>query len=309
MRKYIAIVLSLVFILTGCGETQIGPTWQEQYDLGVRYLSEGNYEEAIIAFTAAIEIEPKRPEAYIGLSDAYTGLGDTDAARQALEDGFAATGDADIQTLLEAMQDSWVERPDFTGQPGDGLSELLGTLDISMDEVCIDGVPIRQLTIEQVQQLRPEAEEPIFGIRSNSTEYTYGNWSWYNGEKLGTFDVEQRFDSPCITRVEYESWMWDGAEIVLDVGFRGLHTGDSLVKALTALGFTDEGASLLAEAAASRTPDDALMIVLDIPKRDAYLVTAGNCAIQIYMENGWSIGMSFIQGQRMENFTVWQTEE
>lgn len=47
------------------------PTWQEQYDLGVRYLSEGNYEEAIIAFTAAIEIDPKQAPAYVGRGDAY----------------------------------------------------------------------------------------------------------------------------------------------------------------------------------------------------------------------------------------------
>ena len=44
----------------------MGNTWQEQYDLGVRYLAEGNYEEAIIAFTAAIEIDPNRVEAYMG---------------------------------------------------------------------------------------------------------------------------------------------------------------------------------------------------------------------------------------------------
>lgn len=54
----------------GAGASQ-GPTWQEQYDLGVRYLSEGNYEEAILAFTAAIEIDPKRAPAYVGRGDAY----------------------------------------------------------------------------------------------------------------------------------------------------------------------------------------------------------------------------------------------
>ena len=51
------------------------PTWQEQYDLGVRYLSEGNYKEAIIAFTAAIEIDPKQAPAYVGRGDAYVGVG------------------------------------------------------------------------------------------------------------------------------------------------------------------------------------------------------------------------------------------
>lgn len=53
-------------------------TWQEQYDLGIRYLSEGNYEEAIIAFTAAIEIDPKQAPAYVGRGNAYILSGKTE---------------------------------------------------------------------------------------------------------------------------------------------------------------------------------------------------------------------------------------
>ena len=68
-------------------------TWQEQYDLGVRYLSEGNYEEAIIAFTVAIEINPKRAEAYERLADAYAALGDIENAVEILRQGIEAIGD------------------------------------------------------------------------------------------------------------------------------------------------------------------------------------------------------------------------
>lgn len=44
-------------------------TWQEQHNLGVRYLSQGNDKEAILAFTD-IEIVPKRAEAFVGRSAA-----------------------------------------------------------------------------------------------------------------------------------------------------------------------------------------------------------------------------------------------
>ena len=70
------LTLALVLGLCACGQSAEAE-WQEQYDLGVRYLSEGNYEEAIIAFTAAIEIDPKRPEGYTGRGDAYALSGDT----------------------------------------------------------------------------------------------------------------------------------------------------------------------------------------------------------------------------------------
>ena len=34
----------IVSLLTGCGSGTGGSTWQDQYDLGMRYLSEGNAE-------------------------------------------------------------------------------------------------------------------------------------------------------------------------------------------------------------------------------------------------------------------------
>lgn len=71
MKKTSLILITLVMLLTLCACGQKAPTWEEQYDLGVRYLSNGNYEEAIIAFTTAIEIDPKRPEAFLGRGDAY----------------------------------------------------------------------------------------------------------------------------------------------------------------------------------------------------------------------------------------------
>ena len=61
------LIATILLYLAACGVS--GPTWQEKYDLGVRYLSEGNYEEAIIAFTAAIEIDPKQASAYVGRGD------------------------------------------------------------------------------------------------------------------------------------------------------------------------------------------------------------------------------------------------
>lgn len=123
MKRTVNLLLALVLLLTlcGCGKKDGGAAWQEQYDLGVRYLSDGNYEEAIIAFTAAIKIDSKRPEAYLGLADAYIGAGDLDAARKALEDGLAATGDTEIQARLDELS---AEAGNLTGQPPFTLQDL-----------------------------------------------------------------------------------------------------------------------------------------------------------------------------------------
>lgn len=134
MKRICSLLLTLALVLglCACGQkAETAPTWQEQYDLGIRYLSEGNYQEAILAFTAAIEIDPKRAEAYAGLADVYTSQGDTASARKVLEDGFAATGDSALRERLDALdvRDS-AESGDQ--EPASAvLGEVTGTLNLS----------------------------------------------------------------------------------------------------------------------------------------------------------------------------------
>lgn len=121
MRRLIAIILSflLLFCLAGCG---YGPsTWQEQYNLGTRYLSEGNYEEAIIAFSAAIGIDPKQPEAYIGMADAYIGIDDYDKAAETIQQGIQACGDTGA---FEEMLSKLTAARDGEGTIQDGKGAL-----------------------------------------------------------------------------------------------------------------------------------------------------------------------------------------
>ncbi|MFQ8837637.1 MAG: tetratricopeptide repeat protein [Oscillospiraceae bacterium] len=100
MKRFFYILLAALLLLTlaMCESPEppnrrTDPGWQAKYDLGVRYLSEGNYQEAIIAFTAAIEIDPKQPKIYDRLATAYELAGDDEAALRTLLDGAAATGD------------------------------------------------------------------------------------------------------------------------------------------------------------------------------------------------------------------------
>ena len=77
-KKVIVYVLAVIaLLLAACGKST-AEKWQEQYDLGQQYLLEEKYEEAIVAFTAAIEIDPKQADAYIGRGDAYLLSGETE---------------------------------------------------------------------------------------------------------------------------------------------------------------------------------------------------------------------------------------
>lgn len=113
LSSFIATILLISII--GCGKT---PTWQERYDLGVRYLSEGKYEEAIIAFTAAIEIDAKQAPAYVGRGSANMALfaangGDEESLRQAADDFTEAIAiDPSIIEAYTMLSEAYVQLSD-----------------------------------------------------------------------------------------------------------------------------------------------------------------------------------------------------
>ena len=103
LRRMTAWCLSLLLVmgLMACSEKN---SWQEQYDLGMKYLTESNYEEAVLAFTAAIDIDPQRAEAYLQLAEAYLAAGKTRQAILTLQQGLETTGDAGLERRLEELQ-------------------------------------------------------------------------------------------------------------------------------------------------------------------------------------------------------------
>ena len=121
MKRITALLLTALLLLSlvACGGKG---TWQEQYDLGMRYLNEGNYEEAVIAFTAAIKIDPKRPEAYLGRGSAYVGAGETAenlAAAQADYEKALELDDTNAEAYL-GLADVYIRQGEY-----DKAQELL----------------------------------------------------------------------------------------------------------------------------------------------------------------------------------------
>ena len=52
---YGLLVLMLLGTLAACGKSA-AERWQEQYDLGIKYLEEQNYEEAIVALRVPLRL-------------------------------------------------------------------------------------------------------------------------------------------------------------------------------------------------------------------------------------------------------------
>lgn len=108
----IGIILAAVIILAvgmGLGiynspENRIS----RQLDLGQKYLEEQNYEQAVVAFNKVIEIDPMSVEAYLGLANAYVGLGDMDSAIAILEEGYEVTKDENINQMLKDLRQQMI---------------------------------------------------------------------------------------------------------------------------------------------------------------------------------------------------------
>ena len=68
------------------GETRAAVSLGEQLRLAWNFLTEGNYQEAVLAFTAIIDIDPKSGDAYRGRAGAYMGLAGEAASGSSAED-------------------------------------------------------------------------------------------------------------------------------------------------------------------------------------------------------------------------------
>lgn len=78
----------------------------DKLELGQQYLVELDYSSAVLEFTDAIKIEPKSEDAYVGLADAYSGMGETDKAIEALEEGYVKTGNENFLDMIESFKQS-----------------------------------------------------------------------------------------------------------------------------------------------------------------------------------------------------------
>lgn len=172
VKKIVIVVLILVvaLLLSFFVFKEKSPTWQSQYDLGMKYLSDGKYEEAIIAFNAAIKIDARRPEAYISLAKTYMEIGDEEAAKEILEKGYEATNSQEILDLLKTSGNTELDKLE------EALYPEIRTLDIPL---TVDQVEVGKTAIDVPKKYY----ENYIGYRSNlmndDSEDTVYNGFWF----------------------------------------------------------------------------------------------------------------------------------
>lgn len=81
-----------------------GRKLQEQLELGARYLEEMDYEHALAAFNAALSIDPKNADAYLGLVEVYIRTNDFESALKDAKEGYETTGDERLKEKIDMIE-------------------------------------------------------------------------------------------------------------------------------------------------------------------------------------------------------------
>lgn len=190
-------ICALFLSLCVCGQSTSGQstsagqtTWQEQYDLGVRYLSEGNYEEAIIAFTAAMEIDPKQVLAYVGRGDAYVLSSETEENMSAAQTDYERAIELD-ETNAEAymgLADIYIWRGNY-----DRALEIL--------RQALEKLGSNPKIEDKVTRI--ERPIQIARLDLSNVRYTYsttGATAQFNDGAIGEMDIDYTVNGPSSVR-------------------------------------------------------------------------------------------------------------
>lgn len=123
-KNIIGIIVAVIALIVGIiGAANVFSPYERQIRLGYKMLNEEKYEEAILAFNTAIEIEAKKDKAYIGLADTYIFKCDENVVsdiNNALSEGYE-------QTQSENIINSYLEISEklFDDERKDDAIELL----------------------------------------------------------------------------------------------------------------------------------------------------------------------------------------
>ena len=103
----IVVIVLLAIIAGTIGFLSKNSNSLEYYlDLGAKYIESQDYDEAISAYTKALEIDDMSVEAYLGLADAYVGRGDIKSAIALLKKGYEKTNSIELQNRINELSAS-----------------------------------------------------------------------------------------------------------------------------------------------------------------------------------------------------------
>ncbi|MEQ8174773.1 MAG: ankyrin repeat domain-containing protein [Syntrophomonadaceae bacterium] len=163
---------------------------QAKLDLGIKYLSENDYEKAILAFDDAIKINPKEVKGHQGLAKTYTIQGKYDEARAAYEKG-STTVEQEYRIVLQlGLAGMYIDKGDLP------QAEVCFREIINNNKHCIEAY----VGLAQVYQQQGGKDKALAileqCIKENSQDYrAYNALAMYYADNSDNSDKEKALPS------------------------------------------------------------------------------------------------------------------
>lgn len=121
MQRNKAVIVSLALLLLVMVGLFVWSPWkykseaeiQNKLNLAVKYISEGSFEQAILAYNDAIKIDPKEVMAYQGLARVYTLQGRYDDAQKTYDQGLSVVDPQKQSVLRLGLAGLFVDKKDY----------------------------------------------------------------------------------------------------------------------------------------------------------------------------------------------------
>ncbi len=210
MKKILSIILSVTLILTTFTSCEaIDKALASTYlNLGEKYLTDLDYEQAIVYFNKLIDVEPKNESAYLGIAEAYLALGDIDSAIEILEQGIAIVdAPADLEAMLEECYAQMLFVTTLIYEyDSDGSVSIW--YEVEYDS---NGNPTKGVTYNSDGSLYSETELDSSGnisgvYYSNGYDYEYEYDSSGNQTKYVRYDTDGNVGYWCEWEYEYDAY-------------------------------------------------------------------------------------------------------
>lgn len=203
MSRTVKIMLCIVLvlmILIGGMMASIGinqrktPDWEELYTAGIGHMDEGNYEDAVAVFLAAIETDPARYEAYVAQGDAYMCLEQFDEALRVYEKAYDLAPDNQnaVQERLERARSA----VSAMTEPPAETEETIPETTVAETEPIIIAEP-EEKKIARITTLynNEVSGETIFHYDNSGKLLQKVTSGYNNGVKTYSLVTEYRYDS------------------------------------------------------------------------------------------------------------------
>ncbi|MGN0256538.1 MAG: tetratricopeptide repeat protein [Chordicoccus sp.] len=200
--------------------------YHQALDLGNKYLTEMNYDNAIFYYQKAINIEPSKAEGYLSLADLYSGQKDYDSAMEVLSYGQSHVKGSGLSEISEKMNAVSKLRTTYINEweaqaskPSAGHSKsTLSSADskkAATPEYGPSGSSAGDAYKKLAEQYISRYGEP--GYRTNGdgtaslTGFCYVNVLDMNGDGIKEMITAwAENDAPTVTDYTYEIWSYDG---------------------------------------------------------------------------------------------------